>query len=194
VIKRQFGHVQVRYQGLKNLALIDLSPIIPWLFVGLGLPLGFRLGRRLRSQRGIGRLFSAGTVAFGLGIALSFATSAMHTVCIETFRLCVSRGDGNMSYWFHSLVAFPLYWALIYAPRTSEAVALAATTRCDNAVLAALAQYQSSATTSQFCPSCSERISVSVCKPPNADARSMVQTTCACGKCNGTFALKSQRA
>lgn len=48
-------------------------------------------------------------IALFLGIGLTFAQVAFHTLCIEA-KACTSRGDVNMSYWFHSFFSIPLFW------------------------------------------------------------------------------------
>lgn len=179
---------------VRHLTLTDLSPLVPWPFVVLGIPVSFLARRSIRSPRGVGRFLSTGFVAFCVGLALSFATSALHTACIESLHLCTSRGDGNMSYWFHALLAFPLYWAAIYAPRPSELSVVADTTLSDKAVLAALAQFQTSGQVSERCPECSTPISITTLKSVPSDTRLTVQTTCGCRKCAGKFALNSKRA
>jgi hypothetical protein len=50
-------------------------------------------------------------VALGLGFALVFPQVALHGVCVQ-LKLCLDRGDVNMSYWFQSFFAIPLYWLI----------------------------------------------------------------------------------
>lgn len=48
-------------------------------------------------------------VALVIGFGLMFAQVALHSTCVEV-KGCVNRGDVNMSYWFHSFFAIPVYW------------------------------------------------------------------------------------
>ena len=48
-----------------------------------------------------------------------FVQVFLHGSCVEAM-LCASRGDGNMSYWFQSLLAFPIYWLIYYSTANSK--------------------------------------------------------------------------
>ena len=89
---------------------VDWSSGIAWAVPLFGLPLAFAVGR-FRAKRASA---TSGAMAFGLavvlGIALTFVQSALHTACIGSWQMCESRGDGNMSYWFQSFFAIPLFW------------------------------------------------------------------------------------
>lgn len=79
------------------------------------------IGARVkRSGRTMGILASL-TIGFVMGVVLLFVVSGIHTVCIQA-RFCVSRGEVNMSYWFSSFFAFPIYALLLntFAARGAE--------------------------------------------------------------------------
>lgn len=97
------------------MAGMDLSPAIAWLMPGLGLLAAIAFGRR-RSPRASGRMaMAAALVALTIGVVLTFVQVFAHSACVEQWHLCPNRGDGNMSYWFQSFLAIPLYWAASFA-------------------------------------------------------------------------------
>jgi hypothetical protein len=56
-------------------------------------------------------------VATSVGLLLVVPAVFLNSWCIE-FGWCASRGDGNMSFWFHSVFAIPIYWFLFAAVST----------------------------------------------------------------------------
>jgi len=89
---------------------------VPWLFVALAAISAIMIGRAFRRPQGGFSgwyFFGAAFIALGIGIAFTFATVATNTFCINTLRACVYHGDGNMSYWFHSFFAIPVFWGLL---------------------------------------------------------------------------------
>ena len=67
---------------------------------------------RARADTSVG-WFAALGISIVLGVFLTFAQVFLNTFCIETLKRCVSRGDVNMSYWFQSFMAIPVYWLCI---------------------------------------------------------------------------------
>lgn len=51
--------------------------------------------------------------ALGMGFLFMFIQVVFHGSCVAS-KFCENRGDGNMSYWFQSLFAFPVYWLICY--------------------------------------------------------------------------------
>lgn len=100
-------HVEADQVARQDMTFLpsDLAPAIPVVFPLLGLGGCWLLGAKAK----IGPL---GTFFFALvfGVILTLAQSFALTVCIESLRMCVSRGDGNMSYWFQSFFCIPLFW------------------------------------------------------------------------------------
>jgi hypothetical protein len=88
---------------------MDLSPLIPWCFVAIGLVLSLKAGSMTSGRKGCGGLLAMAMLACLLGVVMTVATVFTHDLCIG-IHLCRSRGDGNMSYWFHSFFAIPLFW------------------------------------------------------------------------------------
>ena len=89
---------------------MDLSPFIAWGVALAGGALALLVGlRRARSEAATGWAAAFG-VALALGLCLTFVQVALHSFCVDQLKLCVSRGDVNMSYWFQSFFAIPLYW------------------------------------------------------------------------------------
>ena len=168
----------------------DLSPLVPWVFVVAGLALALYTGRLTRGPKGIGGVLTAGILAAALGIALTFATVWAHSACVASIHLCVSRGDENMSYWFHSLVAVPAFWLLMLAFPGVEPPLSEDLTEHDSAVIAALEQFRNHKTITSHCPSCGSTLTVEAFTTPQPLSR----TECRCGKCSGTFRLEPQNA
>lgn len=140
----------------------------------------------------MGKFVAAGFLAFGLGILLTFATAALHGLCIEA-RLCMSRGDVNMSYWFHSLLAVPLFWAALAAlGENSTESQLAAERKNSDSVAVALGQYRRGEAVGVRCPVCSSLVSVE--QTAREPLSQTVRVTCSCGKCAGTFKLRERAA
>jgi hypothetical protein len=100
---------------------LDLSPGIAVIVPLAGLGLALVLGRRRAARGDKPGVFAALAIAFGLGFALMFMQVLLHGVCVESLKLCTNRGDVNMSYWFQSFFAFPLYWVtLLIAGRSKH--------------------------------------------------------------------------
>ena len=75
--------------------------------------LGYGTGERRRKWHSGAAL----GVALALGFGLMFLQVVLHGVCIESFHMCRDRGDGNMSYWFQSFFAIPIYWIVGWSTR-----------------------------------------------------------------------------
>jgi hypothetical protein len=89
---------------------MDLSPVIAWFVPCLGLAASVMVGRRKSKSVSGSIAIPAIFIALFLGVALTFVQVFVHTLCIESLHLCTNRGDGNMSYWFQSFFAVPLFW------------------------------------------------------------------------------------
>jgi hypothetical protein len=89
---------------------MDLSPIVAWATPTGGLLFSIILGLRAANKERPSHSVAALGIAVVLGAALTFVQVLLLTLCIEQLHLCPSRGDGNMSYWFQSFVAIPIFW------------------------------------------------------------------------------------
>ena len=147
-------------------------------------------GKLMRGPQGVGGIVTAGVLAAALGIALTFATVWAHSACVMSVHLCVSRGDENMSYWFHSLVAVPAFWLVMLAFPSAEPAPIEDLTEHDSAVVAALEQFRNQERITSHCPSCGATLEVEATPTP----QSLSRTTCRCGRCSGTFQLGPQNA
>lgn len=88
---------------------MDLSPVVAWSVPLFGLFLAALFGY-VRGKFGAKSILGVALlVALVLGFSLMFVQVQVHGVCIE-MKACAGRGDGNMSYWFQSFFAIPLYW------------------------------------------------------------------------------------
>ena len=88
---------------------MDLSPAIAWTVPLVGAIASAWLGLRAARGKRASYWGTAFGLAFAFGIGLTFFQVALHSGCIE-LRLCTYRGDHNMSYWFQSFFAIPLFW------------------------------------------------------------------------------------
>ena len=168
----------------------DLSPLVPWLFVVVGLALAMYTGKLMRGPQGVGGIVTAGVLAAALGIALTFATVWAHSACVTSVHLCVSRGDENMSYWFHSVVGVPFFWLLMLAFPSGDLAPTEDLTEHDTAVMTALEQFRNHQAISSHCPSCGSALKVEA----STTMRPQHRTTCRCGKCSGTFQFEPHNA
>jgi hypothetical protein len=88
----------------------DLSALVAWSVPCLGLLASVLFGRRKSRHESGSIIIPAIGLSLLLGIALTLLQVFLHGLCIKPLHLCVSRGDGNMSYWFQSFFAMPVYW------------------------------------------------------------------------------------
>jgi hypothetical protein len=138
----------------------------------------------MRGPKGADGFIANGFLACVLGVLLTVGTVWAHSACIATLHLCLSRGDGNMSYWFHSLVAIPAFWLLMFAfPGADEPAQAQDLTQHNAAVARALNHFRKRETTDQRCPSCGETILVTKASAGS----SILRTACRCGKWSGTY-------
>ena len=91
----------------------DFSAAVPALFIIIGILLSFKTGSQLIKPLGCMGFISVGIAAVVLGIVLMFLNIFAHGICIDELKLCKSRGDGNMSYWFQSFFAIPAFWLIM---------------------------------------------------------------------------------
>ncbi len=90
---------------------MDFSPAVAWSVPLVGMLLAAKFGSS-RAKSGAKSIWGAAFLtALGLGFLLMFVQVALHSTCVE-MKACLNRGDVNMSYWFQSFFAFPLYWIL----------------------------------------------------------------------------------
>ncbi len=88
---------------------MDFSPIVAWSVPLLGVILASLFGSS-RAKSGAESIWGAAFfVAIAIGFILMIMQVILHGVCVE-MKGCVNRGDVNMSYWFQSLFAIPIYW------------------------------------------------------------------------------------
>ena len=98
---------------------MDLSSLVAWGTPAIAGVAAAALGvRRARSEPNVGGVAALGK-AVGIGFVFMFVQAWLHGSCVEA-KLCEYRGDGNMSYWFQSLFAFPLYWLAYYSAAHSK--------------------------------------------------------------------------
>ncbi|MES2947828.1 MAG: hypothetical protein V4858_04720 [Pseudomonadota bacterium] len=88
---------------------MDFSLTIAWFLPLLGVILAGLFGASgaksgAESIWGVA-LFTSIVIGFVLMIAQVF----LHSYCVE-MKGCQDSGDGNMSYWFQSFFAIPIYW------------------------------------------------------------------------------------
>ena len=98
---------------------MDMSALVAWGTPLIACAAVAVLGIR---RTGTESRVSAGTAlgkAVGVGVVFMFVQVFLHGSCVEAM-LCASRGDGNMSYWFQSLLAFPIYWLIYYSTANSK--------------------------------------------------------------------------
>ena len=98
---------------------MDPSNIVAWSVALLGVPasaLWAQIDRRAGRRNGIG---SALGIACMVGFAFTFVAATSLDACIAS-KLCVYKGEKNMEYWFHSLLAIPVYWVTALAPWKSD--------------------------------------------------------------------------
>ncbi len=88
---------------------MDLSNAVVWGVPTIGVIAAFVFGWRNADEASI--FGPAIAVAVVLGIVLTIAQIALHGFCVENAKLCMDRGDVNMSYWFQSFLAIPIYLA-----------------------------------------------------------------------------------
>ncbi|MBC5782366.1 hypothetical protein H8N03_05390 [Ramlibacter sp. USB13] len=92
---------------------MDLSLLVALSVPVAGLVLsGWYGARRASSDTSSIALASLG-VAIVIGVLLTFGQVLVHGLCVDA-RYCTYRGDGNMSYWFQSFFAIPLYWVVAW--------------------------------------------------------------------------------
>jgi len=89
---------------------MDLSPTIAWVVPFLGVLAAAVLGAHAGNSPRASYWGNALVYAIVIAVVLTPIQVFVHGACIEPLKLCTSRGDGNMSYWFQSAVAAPLYW------------------------------------------------------------------------------------
>jgi hypothetical protein len=88
----------------------DWSHFVAFGVPALGLILAWAFGAARATSGGTTIVLAALGVAVALGLVLTFGQVVLYGSCVGS-RLCPDRGDGNMSYWFQSFFAIPLYWA-----------------------------------------------------------------------------------
>lgn len=99
----------------------DFSWVVPWVAVAIGAAAAWFLGRQLSGRRSLLRFFACAAVAAIIGVVTVFPAVWLHSVCMGPWKLCASRGDGNMSYWFFSVAAIPLYALMMFFMRSPSA-------------------------------------------------------------------------
>ena len=173
---------------------MDLSLVIAWATPLLGVAIAAALGARRAAgtvQSGwFVSLLVALTTAVVIGLALTFTQVLLLGLCIDGLKMCPSRGDGNMTYWFQSLFALPLYLLAIAKAARSNGYAASNPVRMavDSAVTQALQQVRSGQVVSATCPTC--RVLIRAALLPSAGSGTgNVQTHCACGACKGSYAV-----
>lgn len=169
-------------------SMSDLSVLVPWLSAGLISVASIFVGRRHSASSAPASFFYSAIKALGLGIASIFLASAIHTGCIETFHLCRSRGDGNITYALGPVLGIPLYWLLILAAAaTSRRPAKVTVNPHRAAVDQALSEYRQGAKASSTCPTCGQPVSITS-ERASSGADHLV-ARCNCGRCNERFSV-----
>jgi hypothetical protein len=92
---------------------VDLSPFIAYGAPVLGVVLSLWFGLRCATSTALSTVLAALALAVLMGFILMFGQIALHSLCIAR-KLCDSRGDANMGYWFQSFFAIPLYWLTVW--------------------------------------------------------------------------------
>ena len=101
--------------------MTDLSSVVGWGCVAICVVIALVIGYAMRGPKGIGSFVAAFLLSVGVAFGLCLLTALVHTVCIESLRLCMNRGDGNMSTWLLSLIAAPVYFiAMLIFPRSTS--------------------------------------------------------------------------
>ena len=169
--------------------MTDSSPVIPWLFAFVGLALSLVVGRMMRGPKGFGGIVAAAILATILGTILTLATVYTHDACTRSLHACQSRGDGNMSYWFHSFFAIPIFWIAMSMFGSSEPLVLLDLAPYDTTVVAALTQFKQRIPVTESCPDCGSLVAVERLSASRQAPAGLVRASCKCGKCSGTFEL-----
>jgi len=170
----------------------DLSALVGWPPLVVGFAVSIWAGRSMRGPRSFGRFLGAGFMAFMLGVLLTLATAGLHTSCVEQMHLCQSHGDGNMSYWFHSLLAVPLFWAAMLAFGSSANTVLAQSRSLGESVTRALDQFRLRQNITESCPACASVLLVEQVLT-SAGSRT-VKVSCSCGQCSGKYQIRDNAA
>lgn len=179
---------------------MDLSPVVAYATPLLGVVAAALLGARHTanpSQSGpFGSFLVAISTAVVIGLALTFVQVMLQSLCIEKLKLCPERGDRNMSYWFQSFVAIPLYavaWFIAKAAPTGDAEKNPLRDAIDGAVVQALHQARDGQSVNATCPACHVVIRASLRRAPSAGVGDEIRTDCACGRCKGSYTLTQPR-
>ena len=91
---------------------MDLASFIAWsVAISGGIFAAFFGLKRAQSGAPNGWVEAIG-IAVALGIFLTFVQVYLNDLCIKQLKLCVSRGEENMSFWFQSFFAIPVYWLI----------------------------------------------------------------------------------
>jgi hypothetical protein len=55
----------------------------------------------------------SGAASLAIGFVLILPAVFLNSYCIEKM-FCISHGDGNMAYWFHTVSAVPAYFIIFF--------------------------------------------------------------------------------
>lgn len=89
---------------------MELSPFIAAVVPLIGIVVAKVLGSNAAKSNQTSYWGAAFLASIGLGVGLTVAQVLLHGLCIDALHLCKSRGDGNMTYWFQSFFAIPVFW------------------------------------------------------------------------------------
>jgi hypothetical protein len=89
---------------------MELSPVVATIVPLIGIAVATMLGMRAADAERASYWGTAFLTSIALGVGLTFAQVLLHGLCIDGLHLCQSRGDGNMTYWFQSFFAIPIFW------------------------------------------------------------------------------------
>ena len=172
----------------------DASPLVPWITATLGCVVSYGVAHLSPRPSSLSATLFAGAKAFALSIALFFAGSLMHALCIDQLHQCSSHGDGNIKYAMGGILAFPIYWLIFSVSGKGKWVKQAPSllSRCESASSEAIMDHIAGKVASSQCPACADIISTRKCETASSGAQ--VATRCRCGRCNRIFQLRVSEA
>jgi ascorbate-specific PTS system EIIC-type component UlaA len=96
-----------------SLAVAILIPLV-------GVVGAFYIGKKTAVSGSFANWRGAFVIAVVIAIVFTFVQIFALGFCIDLLRICKNQGDVNMSYWFQSFLAMPLYWMSVCAGYQKE--------------------------------------------------------------------------
>jgi hypothetical protein len=171
--------------------------VFAWAAVFAGLFLGILLGKASGGRPGFAGIVGMAITGLLLGVGLSFATGAAHSVC-SAANLCAATSDTTVWAVGYPLMFVPAYWIAMgigtsFASTMSEAKPPPVTIDAV-AIASALEKFRSGVPISEVCPSCSTVLVVKPAKPKADRDPDALRLTCDCGASNGIYVVANRPA